>query len=209
MITSHNYDTWRSLEALNVSWDEVLAIVFNVNEWDAWMDWMEVVGVVFIATNHFLVVASFLPTVDGPRSWSRQSAPAHQRPKSQRTTITAISTSISALNASFYVKYSSHGRSTRTLKCILLNSSPSGFSVFLTSGRSAPKDGRSELGPGQCSLLLRTVHSVMWVLHSFYPRHTLVSWMVRRKGPDGLRKGEFFKNLLLSGIIYGIPDNQL
>jgi hypothetical protein len=29
---------------------------------------MEVVGVVFIATNHFLVVAHFLPTVDGLRS---------------------------------------------------------------------------------------------------------------------------------------------
>jgi hypothetical protein len=29
---------------------------------------MDVVEVVFIATNHFLVVASFLPTVDGPRT---------------------------------------------------------------------------------------------------------------------------------------------
>jgi hypothetical protein len=28
---------------------------------------MEVVGVVSIATNHFLVVTSFLPTADGPR----------------------------------------------------------------------------------------------------------------------------------------------
>jgi hypothetical protein len=27
---------------------------------------MEVVGVVFIATNHFLAVAHFLPTADGP-----------------------------------------------------------------------------------------------------------------------------------------------
>jgi hypothetical protein len=30
---------------------------------------MEVVGVVFIAPNHFLVVAPFLPTVDGPHPW--------------------------------------------------------------------------------------------------------------------------------------------
>jgi hypothetical protein len=29
---------------------------------------MEVVGVVFIATNHFLVIAHFLPTADGPSS---------------------------------------------------------------------------------------------------------------------------------------------
>jgi hypothetical protein len=27
---------------------------------------MDVVGVVFIATNHFLAVAHFLPTADGP-----------------------------------------------------------------------------------------------------------------------------------------------
>jgi hypothetical protein len=27
---------------------------------------MEVVGVVFIATNHFLVVAPFMPTANGP-----------------------------------------------------------------------------------------------------------------------------------------------
>jgi hypothetical protein len=32
MITSHNYGTWRGLEALNVSWDEVLALILNVSE---------------------------------------------------------------------------------------------------------------------------------------------------------------------------------
>jgi hypothetical protein len=37
---------------------------------------------------------------------------------------------------------------------------------------------------------------------------TLVLRTVRRKGPDGPRIGVFPKNLL-SGIIYGIPDNQL
>jgi hypothetical protein len=55
---------------------------------------MEVVRVVFIATNHFLVVAFFLPTMDGPCPWSGQSAPAHQRLKSQRSAVTAISTAI-------------------------------------------------------------------------------------------------------------------
>jgi hypothetical protein len=55
---------------------------------------MEVVGVVFIATNHFLVVAPILPTADGPRPWSGRSAPAHQRLKSQRSAVTAISTAI-------------------------------------------------------------------------------------------------------------------
>jgi hypothetical protein len=58
---------------------------------------MEVVGVVFISSNHFLVVAPFLPTADGPRPWSGRSAPAHQWPKSQRSAVTAISTTIEHL----------------------------------------------------------------------------------------------------------------
>jgi hypothetical protein len=32
MITSHNYGTWKSLGALNVSWDEMLALVLNEDE---------------------------------------------------------------------------------------------------------------------------------------------------------------------------------
>jgi hypothetical protein len=55
---------------------------------------MEVVGLVFIAPNHFLVVAPFLPTADGSRPWSGRSAPAHQQLKSQRSAVTAISTAI-------------------------------------------------------------------------------------------------------------------
>jgi hypothetical protein len=65
---------------------------------------MEVVGVVFIATNHFLVVASFLPTADGPRPWSGQSITAHQWLKSQRSGVTTISTATIALNVLSDVK---------------------------------------------------------------------------------------------------------
>jgi hypothetical protein len=65
---------------------------------------MEVVGVVFIATNHFLVVAFFLPTADDPCPWSGRSVPAHQRLKSQRSAVTALSTAISELNVSSYVR---------------------------------------------------------------------------------------------------------
>jgi hypothetical protein len=32
MITSRNYGTWRGLETLNVSWNELLALVLNVSE---------------------------------------------------------------------------------------------------------------------------------------------------------------------------------
>jgi hypothetical protein len=38
MINSHNYGTWRGLEVSTVSWDEVLALVLNVSEWNVWMD---------------------------------------------------------------------------------------------------------------------------------------------------------------------------
>jgi hypothetical protein len=55
---------------------------------------MEVVGVVFIAFNHFLAVAPFLPTADGPCPWSGRSAPGHQQLKSQRSAVTAISMAI-------------------------------------------------------------------------------------------------------------------
>jgi hypothetical protein len=58
---------------------------------------MEVVGIVFIATNHLLAVAPFLPTADCPRPWSGQSARAHQRLKSQRSAVTSISTAIEHL----------------------------------------------------------------------------------------------------------------
>jgi hypothetical protein len=94
MITCLNCGTWIDLEALNASWNGLLALILNVYEWNAWISWMEVVEVVFIAINHFLAVAPFLPTADGPRPWSRRSAPTHQQLKSQRSAVTAISTSI-------------------------------------------------------------------------------------------------------------------
>jgi hypothetical protein len=113
----------RRLEALNVSWNGLLALVLNVYESNAWMCWMEVVGVVFIVSNHFLVIASFLPTTDGLRPWSERSAPAHQRLKSQRSAVTTISMTIVHLicrqmsdNAVADGPAMHPGRSTRTLK---------------------------------------------------------------------------------------------
>jgi hypothetical protein len=46
-------------------------------------------------------------------------------------------------------------------------------------------------------------------LQWFCPRVILVLRTVRRKGPDGPRLVCFSKKLLLSGIIYGIPDSRL
>jgi hypothetical protein len=128
---------------------------------------MEVVGVVFIAPNHFLAVAPFLPATDGPRSWSGRSAPAHQWLKSQRSAVTAISTAIKHLMrrqmsdkavADGPVVHS--GRSARTLIIHFIEPVTFGFFWFFTTGWSAPEAGRSALGLGRCSLLHRTVRSV-------------------------------------------------
>jgi hypothetical protein len=45
-------------------------------------------------------------------------------------------------------------------------------------------------------------------LQWFCPRVILVSRTVRRKGPDGPRLGDFPKKLILSVIIYDIPDSR-
>jgi hypothetical protein len=103
---------------------------------------MEVVGVVFIASNHFLAVAPFLSTADGLRSWSGWSAPVHQRLKSQWSPVTTISTAI------VHLMY--HQMSDKAV-----TNGP-----VVHPGRSALKAGRSALGLRRCSLLHRTVCSV-------------------------------------------------
>jgi hypothetical protein len=129
---------------------------------------MEVIGVVFIVTNHFLAVAPFMLIADGLRLWSGRSAPAHQRLKSQRSAVMAISTVIVHLMChQMSVKavidgLAMHpGRSARTLKMHFTELVTFGFFwVFSTTRRSAPKVGRSELGLERFSLLLHTVRSV-------------------------------------------------
>jgi hypothetical protein len=128
---------------------------------------MEVVGVVFIAPNHFLAVAPFLPTADGPRPWSRRSASAHQRLKSQWSAVTAISTAILHLMCRQMSDKGSRGRSGRAPRtvredAIIHFTEPVTFGFFgsAPTGRSAPEARRSALSFGRCSLLHRTVRSV-------------------------------------------------
>jgi hypothetical protein len=112
---------------------------------------MEVVGVVFIASNHFLAVAPFLSTADGPRPWSGRSARAHQRLKLQRSAVMAISRAIVHLmcrqmsDKAVTDGPAVHpGWSTRTLKMNFTEPVTFGFfSGFTTTGRSAPEAGRS------------------------------------------------------------------
>jgi hypothetical protein len=128
---------------------------------------MKVVWIVFIASNHFLAIAPFLQTADSPRSWSERSALAHQQLKSQRSTVTAISTVILHLmlrqmsDKAIADSPAVHPRRfVRTLKMHFTELATFGFSGFSTNGRTAPEAGWSALGLGWCSLLLRTVRSV-------------------------------------------------
>jgi hypothetical protein len=164
---------------------------------------MEVVGVVFIATNHFLVVAPFMPIADSPRLWSKRSALAHQRLKSQRSAVTIISTvivhlmchhmSVKAVTNDLAVH---PGWSARMLKMHFTELVTFGFFWFFFQRPDGPRlkpDGPSLVPDGarfsfaQSAVLPR-------VLHSSYPRLTLVLRAVRRKGPDSPRTGEFPKN---------------
>jgi hypothetical protein len=128
---------------------------------------MEVVGVVFIALNHFLAVAPILPTADGPRPWSGRSAPAHQRLKMQRSAVMAISTAILHLMHRQMSDKGSPGRSSRAPRtvredAIIHFTEPVTIGFFGSSptGRSAPEAGRSARGLERCLLFLWTVHSV-------------------------------------------------
>jgi hypothetical protein len=116
--------------------------------------------VVFIATNHFLAVAPFLSTADGPRPWSGRSAPAHQRLKSQRSAVTAISTAILHLMCRQMLDKGSRGRSGRAPRTVREDAKihftePVTFRFFGSS-----PTGRSARGLGRCLLFHRTVCSV-------------------------------------------------
>jgi hypothetical protein len=123
--------------------------------------------VVFIAPNHFLVVAPFLPTADGPRPWSGRSAPTHQRLQPQRSAVTAISTATLHLMRRQMSDKGSRGLSGHAPRmvrndAIIHFTEPVTFGFFGSSptGRSAPMAGRSALGLGRCLLFHRTVRSV-------------------------------------------------
>jgi hypothetical protein len=135
--------------------------------------WMEVVGVVFIASNHFLVVAPFLLTADGPRPWSGRSAPAHQRLKSQRLALTAISTAIEHLmcrqmsDKAVADSPAVHpGRSTRMLKMHFTELITFGFSWFFTDrtvrawGRTVHAWSRTVFASIRRSVVLTCVFAV-------------------------------------------------
>jgi hypothetical protein len=121
---------------------------------------MEVVGVVFIAPNHFLVVAPILPTADGLCPWSGRFGPAHQRLKSQRSAVTGISTAIMHLMRRQMSDKGSHRRSGRAPRTVREDAKIH-FTEPITFGffGSSPT-GRSALGLRRCLLFHHTVRSV-------------------------------------------------
>jgi hypothetical protein len=107
LITNdHLSQLWKleRLEALNVSWNGLLDLVLNVYEWSAWIMSMEVVGVIFIASNHFLAVAPFLPTADGPCPLVRTLRPCTSTSGIATVSSNGYINSYSAFNASSDVR---------------------------------------------------------------------------------------------------------
>jgi hypothetical protein len=109
---------------------------------------------------------SFLSTADGPPAWSRRSAPADQRLKTQRSAVTAISTAILHLMRRQMSDKASHGRSGRAPRTVredaiihLVEPVTFGFFGSSPTGRSAPEPGRSARGLVRCLLFHWTVRS--------------------------------------------------
>jgi hypothetical protein len=109
---------------------------------------------------------TFLLTADGPRPWTRRSAPADQRLKTQRSAVTAISTAILHLMRRQMSDKASRGRSGRAPRtvredAIIHFAKPVTFAFFGSSptGRSVPEPGRYARGLGWCLFFHRTVRS--------------------------------------------------
>jgi hypothetical protein len=169
-----------------------------------------VVGVVFIASNHFLAVASFLPTANGPHSWSGRSALAHQWLKSQRSAVTAISTVIVHLmrcqmldKAVMDGPVVHPGRSARTLKMHFTE--PVTFGFFL--GFQRPNGPRLVSDGARFSIERSVVLTCVFVVFLSEAHHSVA--VGPPQGPVRSAHMCFSKKLLLSGIIYGITDSRL
>jgi hypothetical protein len=100
------------------------------------------------------------------------------------------------------------GRSARTLKIHFTEPVTFGFSGFSPTERSAPEAGRSALGLERCSLLHQTVRSVDLCLCSVLSEGHFGVVDGPPQGPGRFALRCFPKKLLLSGIIYNIPDSR-
>jgi hypothetical protein len=150
-----------------VSWNGLLALVLNVEGWNAWGE-VNGGGWGCIYSHQPLPSCySILLSADGPPARSGWSTPVDQRLKMQRSAVTAISTAILHLMHRQMSDRPNRGRSGRAPRtvceaAIIHSSEPVTFGFFgsLPTGRSAPEAGRSELGLRQSELILQTVHSV-------------------------------------------------
>jgi hypothetical protein len=146
-----------------------------------------VVGIVFIASNHFLAVAPILSTADGPRPWSGRSASPHQRLKSQWSVVMTISTAIVHLirrhmsDKAVADGPTVHpGRSARTLKMYFTELVTfGGFLVFQRpNGPSLRPDSPQLVSDGARFYFGQSIVLTLFLQYSCLSL-TLVSWTVR------------------------------
>jgi hypothetical protein len=100
------------------------------------------------------------------------------------------------------------GWATRTLKMHFTEPVTFEFFCFTTTGRSALEVRRSAFGLRRCLLLLRTVRSVYLCFPVFLSEAHLGAVDGPPQGPGRSTHRCFSSKLLLSVIIYGIPDNR-
>jgi hypothetical protein len=172
------------------------------------------VGVVFIAPNHFLAVVSFLPTANGLCPLPGRSAPAHQRLKTQQSAVTAISaTTMHLMCRQMSGTIVTDGlavhprRSMRMLKFILPNPLPSGFLVHhRLDGPRLRADGPRLVSDGaRFSIGRFVVLSYVFAVFLSVEHPDVADGPPQGPGRSAHRC--FSKHLLLPGIIYGISDS--
>jgi hypothetical protein len=146
-----------------VSWDEVNALVLNVNGWDAWIS---VNGGGWGCIYSDQPLSSHFPLYANHGRIALQARTVH--PCASTAEITIVSSNgykcikcvarcqIKAVANGLTVH---PGRSARTLKMHFTEPITFRFLWFSMDGRSALEVGRSELGLGWCSLILWIVRS--------------------------------------------------
>jgi hypothetical protein len=133
-ITSeHNQNccTWRIFGACVRLLEWSLALCKECGSWNAWINWMEVAGIIFIATNPFLVVAIF------PANHGRSALLAQMvRPCTSMAKITTVDSNGYKCIKCVIRRQIKHSQTVRTCppngprgqkKWILPNSTPLGF----------------------------------------------------------------------------------
>jgi hypothetical protein len=203
LITNdHNHDssTWRIFGALSVPFSGVLALLLNVNEWNAWVPLNRVVGVVCIHQPPPSRCHNFVTC-----RWSvllvRTVCPCKINSCIATVSYNGYINSDNRIKCVVRCKIKSNADSLfvpsdgpcERLKLIFPNLAPLGLSdLQQADGPCMGPDGLRMVSDGvYLSFGLSVVEKCLW--HSFRSKSIKESRTVRRKGPDGPSSSEISK----------------